>query len=166
MSRKRKSAQIKPRKLKYGELKYRYSRVMPKALQIYTYKRIFLSANADLEDPEAEMENVDWESVIDDTLTFGENRQNLEENYPQYSWESPKEERKHKWQSEYSDDSVVYTTEVAIKPHEVKREYDTQLQGTKSRNYRHGRIQVTVDERWIGHKAKISVRIPAKTRKR
>jgi len=63
---------------------------MPKNLQIYNFKQIFLKANRDFDDPSAEMDNIDWEAVIDSTLSFGENLHNLEENYPQYRWRVPK----------------------------------------------------------------------------
>ena len=64
-------------------------RVMPIGLQIYNFKRLFLKANADREDPAAEMDNIDWEAVLDETLSFSENVHNLKTNYPEYLWEIP-----------------------------------------------------------------------------
>jgi hypothetical protein len=59
MPRKRKGVRIKPRKWKYGKLKDKHGRIMPLGLQIYTFKRIFRSVNPHLDDPDAEMVNID-----------------------------------------------------------------------------------------------------------
>jgi len=131
---------------------------MPKSLQIRNFKRVFLRANPYLEDPYAEMENIDWEGIVDDTLRFGENMENLEEEYPRYRWRVPRknkapEKARHEWKKiAVRDDFDVYTTKVEIKPHKVK---------AKHRTYLHGRIQVTVNRKWIGRKATVSVCIPA-----
>jgi hypothetical protein len=131
---------------------------MPKSLQIHNFKRAFLRANSYLKDPYAEMDNIDWEGILDSTYHFEENIRNLEEAYPQYRWKVP-EKRKElerirpEWKKfAVRDDFDVYTTKVEIKPHKVK---------AKHRAYLHGRIQVTVDRKWIGRKATVSVRIPA-----
>jgi len=133
-------------------------RRMPIPLQIYNFKRLFLRANDDLDDPYAEMDNIDWKASLDKTLHFRENLHNFEEEYPQYRWTVPKKKKalekiKHEWKKfAVRDKFVVYTTKVKIKPHKVK---------AKHRTYLHGRIQVTVDQKWIGHKATVSLRIPA-----
>ena len=132
---------------------------MPIPLQIYNFKRVFLKANPYLEDPYAEMYNIDWKGILDNTLHFMENVRNLEEEYPQYRWRVPKknkapEKTQHDWKKfGVRGNFVVYTTKAEIKPHKVK---------AKHRTYLHGRIQVTVDRKWIGRKAMVSVRVPSR----
>ena len=129
-------------------------RNMPIPLQIFNLKRRFLSANAVLDDPHAEMDEIDWKA-IDSTLRFSENLHLFEQNYPQYNWRIQKKEKslRDEWQVREASGSkyLVYSTKVAIKPHKVK---------AKNKSYLHGRIQLTVDRKWIDRKAKIIVRIP------
>jgi len=63
----------------------RKHKIMPISLQICSLKRIFQSLNSHLEDPQAAMDEIDWE-IIDNTCSFPENLQDFEQNYPQYYW--------------------------------------------------------------------------------
>jgi len=139
------------------ELKSKKHRRMPVSLQIHNLKRVFVRANPYLEDPYAEMDNIDWVEILDKTLHFDENLHNFEEEYPQYRWRVPKkkkspEKTRHEWKKVAVRNKInVYTTKVEIKPHKVK---------AKNRTYLHGRIQVSVDKKWIGCRATISVGVP------
>jgi hypothetical protein len=131
---------------------------MPLKLQIYTLMKIFCKANEHYGDPIAEMDNIDWLAYIQDDLNFQENLETFERNYPDYLWSIPKtqKEKKQMWHKEFDPktNSYIYTMNTKIKPHETN---------SKSKTYKHGRIQVTVNKKWIGYKAKISVRIPKKS---
>lgn len=130
---------------------------MPKALQIENFKRLFLRANDDYDDPDAEMANIDFENAVEDDLSFRENLRNFEEQYPQYRWKVPKKnplgEERPVWKSKFDleGNTVAYTAIVLVKPHRVT---------AKNRTYLHGRIQATVDRKWIGCKAKVSIQVP------
>jgi len=54
---------------------------MPESLQIYKLRKIFESLN-----PYADEQEIDWESFLDSTLTFPENRRIFSENYSKFEW--------------------------------------------------------------------------------
>lgn len=55
--------------------------IMPRALQLTSLKRIFRSLN-----PDADPEEIKWDELFDDILTFPENRLVFSETYPGYIW--------------------------------------------------------------------------------
>jgi hypothetical protein len=61
-------------------------RVMPKGLQIKMLKDLFRKFNKDRgeagQDTGALIDEIDWENVVNDTLTFGENLSILRSEYP------------------------------------------------------------------------------------
>jgi len=132
------------------------SRPMPKNLQIFLLKKKY-----------GDLDQIDWESIIDEGLTFPENASLVEENYIDdinraqyesgYKTESEKkakaawsrEQRALKdWQVERTDDSEIHLLEVEILPHRVK---------VKGREYTYGRIQSCCDPKFIGLRAKITI---------
>jgi len=170
---------------------------MPKGLQIYMFKKLFLKCNAWRAretassrtpfDVSAEMDNVDWDAVLEDDATFNENLGNLKQNYPEYDW--------HDWEAEElerareqemiwhemanseperePDDSIPeddaepedtggwhieQTDEYDI--HSIEVEIGPHRTRSKGRRYLYGRIQLSVSEDWVGLPAKISVSVP------
>jgi len=169
------------------------TRIMPKGLQIYLFKKLFRKWNAYREresegyDVAAEMDKVDWSAVVDETQTFRENLHELQENYPEYGWydwEAEERERAREqervfremadsepgrepedstpeedvepedsegWPIEQTDDDEIHSIEVEVEPHRTR---------AKGKQYLYGRIQLSVDQNWIGLTAKISVSVP------
>lgn len=102
----------KPRKRKS-------ERILPLKLQIRTLKRIFLSANKeDYPDPQSELEQFDFEGILDDGVEFAENQRTMEKYSPQYRWRNLKKptssSNKPIWH-ESANGKFVYTR-VLIKP--------------------------------------------------
>lgn len=62
---------------------------MPKALQISMLQDIFSKLN-----PGGDPQLIDWESQVDETLTFPENRLRMAQIYPTYEWFKTEEELK------------------------------------------------------------------------
>jgi hypothetical protein len=162
---------------------------MPKGLQIYMYKKLFLKWNADRRDNTAEMDNIDWDAVIDPTMNFHENLHNLKNNYPEYSWsdwraELDKQQQEQeaavaelvergkdqyqpdtetdsakdvqpedtdRWHMEQTEEWEIHSIEIEIQPHNTQ---------SKGKLYNYGRVQVSVDPKWVGLVAKISVQVP------
>ena len=166
---------------------------MPKAMQIYIFKKRFGNLDA-----------VDWDALVDEELTLPENLWNLKENHSdeilkarhgagyseeedaqvfgwdnwasfqedlaryfwesaqQYEWEiekdepdAPEDETEYEetegWHIEKTEGGEVHTIEVEIEPRRVV---------AKGKPYDYGRIQLNVNQRWVGLTAKISVNIP------
>jgi hypothetical protein len=67
-------------------------RVMPKEMQIIVFKRLFLIWNAWREeeipgyDVSAQIDEIDWEKHVISGQTFNENRYDLKNNFPEYTW--------------------------------------------------------------------------------
>jgi hypothetical protein len=135
---------------------------MPRKLQIFLLKKKY-----------GDLDQIDWESIVDEKLTFSENLALIEDNYIReieraqtesgYQTESDKrtEEawRQHQhaletWRVEQTENSVIHSIEVEISPHQVK---------VKGKVYNYGRIQACCDSKLVGLKAKITVTAPLKT---
>lgn len=136
---------------------------MPIALQIYTFKRIFLSTN--LGNPRAALDDIDFYGILDSGVPFEDNLENLERKLPEYCWRVPKRKSSTKttWHQRLSKTDPnydIYTTKVTIKQGKVKRKYRTRFYMKKRAIYQRGRIQVTVSKKWIGREATIIVKVP------
>lgn len=55
------------------------------------------------------------------------------------------------WRIEQTDDGEIHSIEVEVEPHRTR---------AKGKQYLYGRIQLSVDQNWIGLTAKISVFVP------
>jgi hypothetical protein len=184
------------------------TRVMPKKMQIASFKRLFPIWNKWREeectdyDVTAERDNVDWD-IIEEGANYHENLQMLKNNYPEYTWSKadipqkmleqyqaeldgrleedaeavrlqhealyeaeqqqeipipesvePEEaelETLGVWKVEKTALGELHTIEAEIIPHTVK---------SKGKVYTYGRIQLTVPEDFLGHRAKISIFVP------
>ncbi len=132
-------------------------------LQIRMLKERFERLN-----PNANFDDIDLD-LLDNENTLPENRQLLLEAYPQYKWEIPINRNEpvrdlHFWKKHVAGSLEIYTTSVRIKAHPVHPRRKSRS-GSTVRKYPeklYGRIQVTADKKWIGHQAKIIVRIPIK----
>ena len=139
-------------------------RIMPIELQIVVIRRNVKTLNPSLSDPDvipiSETEDDLWEDYIDPSASLPENIASLERRFPHIRWRAPKKEpsiirEEREWETEYirKDDIVIHTKTITIRPHKVT---------AKGKTYRHGRIQLTVPQKWVGSKAKITVRVPTR----
>lgn len=172
------------------------TRTMPLGLQKYMFKKLFKKWNAWHErnregyDASAEMDNIDWEMVLEEGATFHENLESLERNYPKYTWYNfdAKEERRAKEyeaalaelveraEKQYEVEPVEAVPEEDMEPenpegwqveqtengeiHSIEVEIEPHTTNAKGKRYLYGRIQLSIDPNWIGLTAKISVVIP------
>ena len=147
-------------------------RIMPKALQVHMFQKLFLKANADRNDPTAEMDNIDWQAVVDETLHYQENLCELQRNYPEHSWtlESYEEmteehEDEHKWHKEPEFETCPNCGHTITRNHRDVWHRVTEIKQHKSGGGKHvyGRIQLTTPKEWIGRTAWIYVGVPKGT---
>lgn len=136
--------------------------IMPIELQTAVIRRIVNTLNPELSDPDvipiSETEDDLWEDYIDSSASLPENIANLERRFPHIHWRAPKKEptikrEQREWtvETDYKEKVAVHSKEITIRPHKVT---------TKGKKYPHGRIQLSVPEKWIGQKAKISISVP------
>ncbi|MGD0071574.1 MAG: hypothetical protein ABSB71_08460 [Candidatus Bathyarchaeia archaeon] len=86
-------------------------RVMPKNLQIYKLKQLFLKANNELGDPSAEMDNIDFD-LVDSIADYSENIWLLKQVYGQYKWEVQKPKKATTFKKLYKE----YCQALVFKP--------------------------------------------------
>lgn len=135
--------------------------VMPIALQIVTIQRNLEKLNPGLGDPllvwsSSHQHMVEWAEYLDPELSLPENIELLEHDLPDVQWRVKKEtspwkavQRKHEsWYAGRNSDSYLLRAIAIVQPHKVK---------AKNKTYTRGRIQLTLDKGFIGHKAKVSV---------
>lgn len=172
------------------------ARTMPIGLQEYMFKKLFKKWNAWRErehegyDVSAEMDNIDWEAVLEDGVAFHENRHSLERNYPEYTWynfdaEEERRAKEHEMalaelakrpENEYEAEPYSAVPEEDMEPensedwqveqtedgemHSIEVEIKPLFTKAKGKQYLYGRIQLSVDGNWIGLIAKINVLVP------
>jgi len=155
MGRKRKWHIEKPRSTKLHP--------MPYGLQVWSLKRLFNKLN-----PKGDFDDIDLD-YIDPTAQFFENVKVIKEAHPRYRWVIPREKKKApikdrihwKRRCVKSMNMDIYTLRVPIQWHTVKKKCKSKNElSTWTWKKRYGRIQVIVDEKWIGEEATIIVRIP------
>jgi hypothetical protein len=162
---------------------------MPKNLQIFLFKKRF-GVN----------DTIDWDAIVDETLTFPENLRNIETDHlyeiesaqHQLGMKTESEKKveleaellaKHDedmmreqaesileaepeeaiveedtgsvesngWQIEQTEDGETHSIEIEIEPHQVT---------AKGREYLYGRIQLSLDPKFIGLIARVIVAVP------
>jgi len=126
-------------------------------------RKILEKANPQLEDVDLvpwtsiggtrELEH-EWTYDVDPNLSLSDNIDCLKKEYPLVKWEVPKiAENKPLRSKEVSRDKegVLIREEVKIKPHTIT---------AKGKTYKHGRIQITLDENSIGAYALVQVYVP------
>lgn len=85
------------------------TRRLPTTLQLDFAERKCRKLN-----PDVDCEQIDFRAEIDDTLTYGENLSNLQENYPQFNWSEPEftgpksQEQSDVWEAESLVDPYSY----------------------------------------------------------
>jgi len=138
-----------------------HGRVMQIEMQIVVIKRNLRRYNPWLQDvslvPGPDSDEEEWEDELDSSLTLTENLKHLEERYPTVRWRARRKPVRRgkpiRWKSEdayagRNADSYKLRVVALVKPHETK---------AKGKTYRCGRIQLTLNEKFIGQKAKVSV---------
>ena len=120
-------------------------RIMPKGLQIKILKDLFLKFNKYLEedgfDLMAKLDEIDWESLVNSSLSFPENLSNFERTYVQYQWKKPLE-------PDFIDESPSRKPLVmTVTPHRIKR---------KGKIYEYGAVLLHFTPELIGRKILIN----------
>jgi len=110
---------------------------MPKPLQIKLLKTRFRKLNKFADEQE-----IDWESYVDETLTYRENLRTLEYAYPKYLWRKPEYMKKRK--------RSVRHRIVIVKPHRQK---------SKGRIYEYGAVFLLFPPEWIGKKNRVDIHV-------
>lgn len=134
---------------------------MPLEMQIEVIKRNLRRLNPWLEDAELvpgyDNPEQEWEDDLDSSLSLPENIDELARLYPKVKWKAPeKRTRPNKplrwkdedWYAGPKGDSYKLREIVVVKRQRIK---------AKGHIYTRGRIQVTLDEKFIGLRAKVSV---------
>jgi len=134
----------------------RKRRLMPKNLQIFLLKKRY-----------GDLDQIDWQSIVDGGLTFPENVCSIEQYYMDeinraqyesgYKTESEKQAQAEwsqelralkAWHIEQEDDAEIHSVEVEIVPHKVR---------VRGKEYTYGRIQSCCNAKLIGLRAKVTV---------
>ena len=123
---------------------------MPIKLQIHTFKRIFKAYNKNSD----RLDEIDFD-ILDNLAELSENMQTLRDAYPEFCWSKHDidlggmvcDERRIEPEP---TDELCFTKYVTIRPHRVR---------SKGKMYESGRIQISINPKFVGYKARVEVEI-------
>lgn len=101
----------------------------------------------------SEFEGIDWD-VVEGDMYFEENLTDMQDRHPEFNWTKEDVEKKmygdKKWEDLMQEEDNIIEKIVQVKKHKIK---------SGGKIYENGRIQISVDKKFIGCTAKVIVEI-------